>query len=350
MADSDAFEGPAPDVAGPGAKPSGSARRWPWRLVGLLILGWMVHRTRVFDTLSWERIELPWLVLAVVLNAANLLPKIARWRAFLGRLGHVYPWWAAARACVVSTALGLFTPGRVGDLLRLRYARDDVGLGYASGFGAMVVDRACDVAVLGVIAGASGLRLLSRPQAELTLWWAALVVAGLGFSAVVISVVGRRDSTLRGWLDRRGVHPQRIARTLEAIQGTARGGTLAAGLVATTLAFAIFFLQGWCVSRALGLDLAYADIAMMLSLASFLSLVPISIAGIGVREAFLSTVVPLVGGTAADGVGLGLLLTFVVYVAIGVGGGLTALVFPGPGSRGPGPASSSGGAVGPRPS
>ena len=68
------------------------------------------------------------------------------------------------------------------------------------------------------------------------------------------------------------------------------------------------YLQGWIVARAIGVDLSYLDVASLLAATTLLSLLPVSLSGIGVRELFLALMFPALGFSAAQGVAFGLLV------------------------------------------
>ena len=80
--------------------------------------------------------------------------------------------------------------------------------------------------------------------------------------------------------------------------------------------FAVNYLQGWLIARAMGLPMTFLDATCLLAIASLLGLLPISVSGIGVRELFFSLAFPMLGFAAADGVTFGLLVFFVIYLVI----------------------------------
>ena len=90
------------------------------------------------------------------------------------------------------------------------------------------------------------------------------------------------------------------------------------------MAYAVFYLQCYLIALALRLPLSYAYAAFCVSIASLLALLPISISGLGVRDAtFLALLLPL-GVTAELAISYSLLILLVFNV---FGGALGAIAW-----------------------
>jgi uncharacterized membrane protein YbhN (UPF0104 family) len=96
--------------------------------------------------------------------------------------------------------------------------------------------------------------------------------------------------------------------------------SLARALGLTLLASLINYGQGWLLARAIGVPLSLGDSAGLLALVSLLGLLPVSISGVGVREAFLSLAFPALGFTAQQGLTFGLLVFGTLYLTLVVSG------------------------------
>jgi len=82
----------------------------------------------------------------------------------------------------------------------------------------------------------------------------------------------------------------------------------------TAAAFAINYTQAWIVGHALGLSLSWLDVTCLVAITSLLGLIPLTISGLGVREAVFALVFPNLGATAVHGVGFGLVVFVVLYL------------------------------------
>ncbi len=120
------------------------------RLIGPLLLVLVVVRMDDRDAVLGAVVSASAgpLALAAALNLVNIHLKVVRWEALLRARGIVYPLRRAWSAYATSLYVGMLTPGRVGDLLRIRYLRHDIGVPYAEGLATIVMDRLCDLYVL----------------------------------------------------------------------------------------------------------------------------------------------------------------------------------------------------------
>ncbi len=295
------------------------------RLVGPALLVLVLYRLHdagpVLDHLD-RRDILP-IAAAMLLNAVNYYFKVRRWDVLLAARGHHYSRLRAWTSFLSAGYVGLLTPGRVGDLLRVQYLRHDLGIAYADGLALLAVDRLCDLYVLLAFAalGIACLGAAFTGQLALVLWLGVALVA-LGpllllfpgllrrVAALVYRKLGRTTTTTTDErpplpdFDRflAGLRHQRLPDILRAV-------------VWTALAFAVNYGQGYILAVALGLDLGLLDIVGLLAVASLLGLLPISISGLGVRELCFALAFPLLGYSAEAGVIYGLGIFFVIYVA-----------------------------------
>jgi uncharacterized membrane protein YbhN (UPF0104 family) len=256
------------------------------------------------------------LLLAVAVNVLNIHLKVVRWQAILRVRGIRYGTGRAWLAFLTSLYLGMLTPGRVGDVLRAQYLRRDLDVPYAEGIASVVVDRICDLYVLVVFVAVGGVRyapVLAGGLAWVT--WIGVAVTALGPLALLVpgvaeAVLGRAFARLSPEAGAAG-----LARFLEAVRAQV-GRPLLFTLPVTVATFAVNYAQGWLIAHAIGLPMTLVDATCLLAIASLLSLLPISVSGMGVRELFFSLAFPMLGFTPADGVTFGLLVFFVIYLVI----------------------------------
>lgn len=285
------------------------------RLVGPILLVVVVLRLDDKGTLwaSFQRAHWAPLGLAVLLNLPVIHLKVVRWRELLAERGYRYPLGRTYAAVLSSLYLGMLTPGRVGDALRIQYVRCEMETPYTEGLAVTLMDRICDLYVLAVIAALGTVHFAAELSSDLALvTWVAVAVA----LAAPMLLLARGPAELVGHVLRRFTERwhtslDELVRSLRALLFKAI--TLAVPL--TVAAFAVNYLQGWLVAQALDIDLDYLDVAALLSATSLLGLMPISISGVGVRELFLALVFPALGLLSAQGVAFGLLVFAVINLA-----------------------------------
>jgi hypothetical protein len=212
----------------------------------------------------------------------------------------------------------MLTPGRVGDVLRIQYLRRERGAPYAEGLASVVVDRLCDLYVLGAFVAVAAVRFSSVIAGELAfVTWLTLAATVIG--PLVLWIPGLAERVFR-------VIYRRLAKGSDGGSGgidlflaavrSAASRRLFVTIPLTLAAYLLNALQGWLLARAIGAPLPFVDVACLLAIANLLGLLPISISGLGVRELLYSLIFPMFGYAASVGVTFGLLIFGALYVFI----------------------------------
>lgn len=302
------------------------------RLVGPALLA--IVLLRMDDRAAiWSAIaaaDLAPLALAVALVFVNLHLKVVRWDVLLRTRGIRYPLGRAWGAYLSSAYVGMLTPGRVGDVLRVQYLRRDQDVSYAEGLASVVMDRLCDLYVLVVFTAIGLVRFSSILVGQLAyVAWAVVAATVLG--PLILLVPGVAERLLSRTYRRlaRQTDAGGFDRFLEALRANV-GRALALTIPLTIVAFLVNYAQAWLAARALHLDLSFFDLMCLLSIASLLGLLPISISGVGVRELFFALAFPVLGLAASSGVSFGLLVFVVINLVVIVAGFVSWQLYPPP--------------------
>jgi len=300
------------------------------RLIGPILLVAVIWRLDDKDVL-WLNIKNAngrLLALAVLLNLPIVHFKVERWRSLLAARGYDYPLGRSYAAVLSSLYLGMLTPGRVGDVLRIQYVRKEIDVPYAEGLAATLMDRLCDLYVLAAVVALGMVHFGSALNSDLLyLSWVAVAVAVLAPSLFLL----RRPAELfaRGLRRLTARWHTSLTSLLKALRALVGRAVLVA-LPLTVASYVIGYAQGWVVAQAMGVELSYIDVAALLATAALLGLLPISVSGVGVRELFLALVFPALGLAAAQGVAFGLLVFVCNYLAIVLAGFIAWQVAPPP--------------------
>ncbi len=266
------------------------------------------------------------LVVGLCWFAASLAVAAVRLCWLLRSLGHRAPVLPLLCDLVQATALNLLVVAGSGELHRIRRLRSR-GLPLARASAAVLVDRVVGTAAIGG-AGLVGLFVLGAEWALDPRVTAGAAVGGVALALAVGLVMRRR--LRRSW--------RRVAAHLPPL-----GALLAAfGLSLGTLA--CWVLSVIALARGLSLEVAPPLLAFAAPLVALATLLPISIGGIGVREAGYAVLLAPHGVATADAVALGL-LQYAVYAVIAAAGGLGLAIEAWPRRRRAGPLRSAEGAV-----
>jgi uncharacterized protein (TIRG00374 family) len=297
-------------------------------LVGIGLIGFLVTRQDLDEVVDhFRRVHIFPIVLAGIMDFCMVAVNSVRWKVLLAAKGIGVSQLRLLYYYLVGNFFSAALPTSVGgDFVRV------VGIGgetdrRADVFGSVVVDRLLGFAVL------LPLGLLAMPFVgnRLTTWDTVLkvwVVAALVFACaymVLLRPVARRLSILLGpLLDllERFKARNRLEKAYGAIvsYNCCRGAVLQ-GLLLSVLSKLFWIFGCYLIARAFSIDIGIMPLLLIVPIVELARMIPISISGLGVREAAF---VFMLGQFGIDE-GLGLAYSVVVYVvftALALVGGL----------------------------
>jgi len=297
------------------------AVRWLPRLIGPAILVFILARVDAKQAMAIvQRADPTMLAAAMALLPIILAVRSHRWYLLLRDQSIVLGLLETLCVYAVGGCLGIVTPGRLGELLRVAYIRRQAS-GVGAAFASVIIDRLLDVAVLMVV-GIAALYPLLRFE---SLVLRALVVVG-----ALAAILGVILSIARPWLFtqvRNLAQAARARRLGERIAAEGRDFMTALGrLRPRTWAIAAFeSLAGWILSwwgiyllaAAVDLAIPFRAIAGASALAAMLTMLPISVLGLGTRDATLIMFLGSAGVSEAEALALSA-LTLVYLLSYGL--------------------------------
>ncbi len=317
------------------SNPKNRARgRISWlRILGPILLVYLLLRIGFVEILEILRhAQFLEVFAAVVLILPLILIKTLRWQGILRAQGISMSLGAAFLAYFSSLFIGFLTPGRLGEFVRAFYVQE-AGQGKSGiAFSSVLVDRLFDFVILLLVGGAA---LLSSQKTEAGVFLAAIpaliVAVALGFLL--------HPKSYR-WILKVGA---RLGRFGEKLLGTSgwitqiREGILMmhwprflASTGWTLLAYALFFFQAYVIGHALAIPIGYISSMNTVALGSLVALLPISISGLGTREAVVVAYLGLFGVAREMALSYSLLIFATFNLAGGLMGAIAWMVKPVP--------------------
>jgi uncharacterized membrane protein YbhN (UPF0104 family) len=232
------------------------------------------------------------LAVAAIAIVLQILTGAQRWRLTLAGLTSQLPQPPAASvyaAFYVGVFFNCFPLGNVGgDLARIILARN-FDLPFGLKVMSILVDHA--LAVLGpLIIAALALLAIDHPVAKLA-WLAAIAI--LLATAVGVYLLNFIEHVLGRWAHQRLVHlALRLGKELHAL---ARRREIYIALLFAVLSSACSGLAAYCIARSLGIEIGPFIIMGVMSIVTLISVLPISLAGWGVREVSVVTLLGMLG-------------------------------------------------------
>jgi uncharacterized protein (TIRG00374 family) len=295
------------------------------RWTGIVLLAILLWRIDFSDTFSLLRkISFPLFVLVVLLNIPQIFLKAYRWRELLHAQKISYGIWPAFLSYFGSIFIGLLTPGRLGELIKALHVSKDCNVSNARALSSVLVDRLFDLYALLLMGGAALLSRSSDLNHILALLESAIVL--------VLPLVILTNNKIFQWVAQLAARMGKWGKALvapeswlmelrTALKELPIGVAIVAG-VWTLLAYAVFFEQCYLLSQALKLDASFLQVSYAVALGSLVTLIPISISGLGTREATIVAYLGSVGISPQLSLGFSLLIFVAFYVAGGLIGAI----------------------------
>jgi len=277
------------------------AARFAYRLIGpvvFIVLFWLTDLSQVGQV--WRHGMPRFLVAAAALNAVIILVKAWRWRLLMHIQGIAYGYAAVVRYYAISCALGAWTPGRLGDFSKALAVHRDTRVGLGRAASSVIADRLLDAVALALVAAVGAAFLPGRHG----VWLSAAGLACAGGAAWFLFRSTRDSSTgdparrgaerLVSAFGTMGTAGEEVGAAIDGLADLARPA-LGVSAVTTIVSTVVTFLQGYLVAVSLGIPVGFWTLAVALSAVSITSLLPVSVAGLGTREATLALFLAPVG-------------------------------------------------------
>lgn len=274
-----------------------------WRLIGvvlLMVVLWRVGARALLEVLV--NVNPLAFMAGALLATLVLLLRSLRWRILCGGLDIDLPVGEAIRLYLLATFVASITPGRIGDLVKAYYVRDRRAEGgLAAGIATVVYDRFLDLGQICALALGAVVIVPHVPPV------AGPLLAGLGLIGFTIGTVWRPT--------REGLLARPLYWALRRLPGAGdvtlpappAGNMLAAQ--ALTVASVVGFAGASVVlARGLSINASAWSLAVLAALGALVGLAPITVLGIGTREALYVAAAPFLGQTQETMLGLSLLL------------------------------------------
>ena len=262
--------------------------RWLSQLIGLIIFVFILYKVDLKSVVSrLYGAHLAILLIALALTLCFVVLKAIRWKYLLAMQGIDYEPKECVLAYLASMYLGLVTPGRVGDFMKVLYLRTDKGVTLGRGFSSVFADRLFDLLILTSMALSGALALaLTRSLLMIILSWifiyllTVLIFLNERFGRRVIGRLFRifvpknKGNSLEGQFEEFYAGMERLKKV-----------NILVPLLLSVLIFLILYVQCYLIAIALSIPISLLHISFCISAANLLALLPISVSGIGIRDA-----------------------------------------------------------------
>jgi len=292
-------------------------------LLGIPAFAWILYTldlTKLLDSL--QSINLSYLIFVILIFFPIILLKTLRWSAILKMRSIALPLSGLYSAYMSSFSAGGVTPGRFGEMLKFSYVKD-AGYGLGVSLSSAFSDRMWDAVIL-LFIGLMGLPFI-YPLSSGQMAVNTAVILFLVLSIFIVTLYRNSAYRLLSRLISRLI-PEKYRKKLEG-EGKDFIQTLLPKslneffnlLSYTFLSWILYAFRFFILAKALGMSINFIDLSLIISISGLLALLPITILGIGTRDAALILLLKPFGISAEEAVALSLsmLATYTIDIFLG---------------------------------
>jgi uncharacterized membrane protein YbhN (UPF0104 family) len=272
-------------------------------VVSACLVAWLLSRLEWIKVRQlMDRAELKWLIPAFIATCSIPFFCVIRWLGVMRGKGIRLPFAVALRAVLMANVVNSFVPSKAGDVVKAAYLKKHGGI--SLGIGTVILERLVDLAVLGSLSVVAS--LMSGVSWGLIGGVVILVgvIAGMG-GAVCLPVAkiplpekAKRVTTeltsvFREWIQ----HPHAIAQTLA-------GSVLVWSMAGITVCFLV---------KAFAVPVSWMRAFAVFPLCILAGLVPVTVSGIGTRDAAFAQFLMMYGARVEGATLVGLGYTLCAY-------------------------------------
>jgi glycosyltransferase 2 family protein len=278
------------------------------RITGIVIF--IVVLSQVDLAAIWENmlnIEPVYFIIALLFQVLLLIAKGIRWYILNNERNSGIIFKRSMGEFLESYAIGVITPGRLGEFLKTGYQNERGGM-LASGV-RVIAERGLDVGFFIMVAGAA---LLWRDMIKFSEFIAVLIFAG-GIILMLISILIIKSAGFKKFIIS-------LNKKLDGYIFSASNKNILSITGLTILSNVSAFLTCYSIALGLQMDISLLVLSGGVAIAGLLNILPITVMGLGTRElAFLYLF-------ASYPDNLVLALSALIFVTSQLGGGLLAFL------------------------
>ena len=292
-------------------------------LLGIPAFAWILYTLDLKKLLdSLQSIDISYLIFVILIFFPVIFLKTLRWSTILKMRGIALPLSGLYSAYMSSFSAGGVTPGRFGEMLKFSYVKD-AGYGLGVSLSSAFSDRLWD-AVLLLFIGLIGLPFI-YPLSSGQIAVNTVVILLLVLLIFVVTLHKKSVYRLLSRLISRLI-PEKQRKRLEG-EGKDFFQTLLPKspnefftlLSVTLLSWLAYFYRFFVLAIALGMSIDFISLSLILSITALLTLLPISVSGVGTRDAALILLLKPFGINSEEAVALSLAILAIFMIDIFIG-------------------------------
>jgi uncharacterized protein (TIRG00374 family) len=277
---------------------------------GLALFAYIVARTgldRIAAVFAAANVKM--LLVSPAFVIVIVLLRGLRWQLLMRVVEIDYSYWRSVCVWTIGFFAASVTPAKAGDAVRALYLQNDTGRTFGEAFLTVFIDRLWDL-VFVLLLGVASVLLFSRYYIQLPSFW-IILAAAVGIAICVYLAASRK---LMRWLLKpvfEALVPSRYKERFSLNFHTfydslasyrRRPGALALAMLLTVIVWGLVFSLAWYLTVVFAIDISPAYMVLIMPIVTLVELIPISVSGLGTRDATVIYFFSVVGVSSAAAV------------------------------------------------
>jgi uncharacterized protein (TIRG00374 family) len=260
-------------------------------VIGIVILIYILYTIDIPKVVSIVKsVNVFYIILAISINPVVFLLLTERWRRIVQPMGVKLKYTKYLKLRLRGVFLGNISPGKIGDFYRAKDLSEETDLEIARSLSSVIIDRILDICAL-IVLNIFGMFILVT-YFEITTFW----IESLIFSVIIIAglLLIIRKNLMKKLL--RPLYkllvPKSAKRNMALHFNQFYGGLselklsiYLIGFLISVIIWGLTFIGIYLLALALDINVSLIFIIAMAPIAAFISALPISVGGLGTREA-----------------------------------------------------------------
>ena len=289
-------------------------------VIGLVLFAYIVLRVGIDKLIGiFQTINIYYFIFAFSLSAVLIILKTMKWKLIIESQNIDYPFSKCLFTWLVGNSASLITPGRIGDLYRAfnleKYANARIGNAVAT----VILDRFLDIVVM-ITLIIIGILFLGNKYGVLF----DLMIPVLLLFLILLIIISLKSGVLEKMSMKffyrlvpkkiQSGHDINLNEFFTSMQDMFRKRTCIFGAILLSLiAWAVNIFQFYLLTLAFNMEISFLYVAYMTIIICLVELIPISISGIGTRDAALIFLLSAVHVPAVFAISLSISMLFIIY-------------------------------------
>jgi len=295
-------------------------------LIGVGIFLYLLLQIDVAQVASLiVQISIPLFALAVGVTFIDIVIKAFKWQVIFNSYNIPVPFTRFLKAWIVGLSLSLITPGKIGDFAKAYYLKDKAPVG--KGLTTVMADRVIDLLTLFVLT-IIGLSLFATIYSSNA---ALLISTYILFSAFVLAIFVFSRKSVASFMLRPLYHrtvPEKYKEKMKGVYDDfysgiaiilARKRVVISVILLTFLVWTGTILSIYLIILSLGITVPLNILFVIFPVITLLEALPISVSGVGTRDAALIFFFGFVAVSAEMSVAVSLIYLLISYIFAGTG-------------------------------